>query len=112
MPRGGKRAGAGRRKNTTDDGAVGKGFATRVLSRIKELNLKSINSAEDYALDILKRQSLAGEDSFFRYMVDRQFGKPVQATIQRDTRESIPELDFGNLTMPADSKPGKAGKPN
>lgn len=111
MPKGGRRQGAGRPRRKTEGGGIGKGFATRVLGRIKELKLSNIGSAEDYALQILKQRD--GEaHSFFRYMLDRQYGKPAQATFKADTRESSPEVEFGNLPMPASNNPGNAGKPN
>jgi hypothetical protein len=116
MPRGGKRApGPGKRigrpKNTTEDGGMGKGFASQVLNRIKELKLEGIRSAEEYALDILKARD--GEaHSFFKLLLAYKHGKPVQPVMSGDTREDTRELDFGNLPMPAAPKPGAAGKPN
>ena len=121
--RGGAGRGQGRKKNVAEEGSIGKGFATRVMNRIGELGLQfqvgkieklkaiDIKSAEDYALSILATQDSEAK-TFFRYIVDRRFGKPVQATIQRDTRETSPELDFGNLTMPASSQSRTTGQPN
>jgi hypothetical protein len=116
--RGGKRANAGRKKNSPDidDVKIGKGFATRVLARIKELKLKdatlgTIKSAEDYALSLLSPQD-AEAKSFFKLLMAYQLGKPVQPVMTADTRESAPELDFGNLRMPAGPQSGTAGKPN
>lgn len=118
--RGGKRTGAGRPKNEPDieDLKIGKGFATRVLSRLKELKLQTgsheIRSAEDYALDILRTRD-AEARAFFKLLLAYQLGKPVQPVIQADTRETAPELEFGNLIMPSapgEVKPGAAGKPN
>lgn len=116
---GGNREGAGRKKNNPDvglDPKLSKGFATRVLSRIKELKLlgpdgKPLESAEDYALQILAPND-AKAHTFFDRLLDREFGKPVQPTIQRDTRENRPEVDFDGLAMPAGSQPAAAGKPN
>jgi hypothetical protein len=118
--RGGKREGAGRKPNAPDvtDLKIGKGFATRVFGRIKELQLKDalgheIKSADDYALMMLSSQD-AEAKAFFKLLLAYQLGKPVQPTMQADTRETAPELDFGDLIMPAPgaAKPGTAGKPN
>jgi hypothetical protein len=152
--RGGARSEAGREKNEPDfeDIKVGKGFATRVFARIKELGLRGrvdetdpdlqsedgrkraaaekriekrkegaprIRTAEDYALEILRPQDGAARQ-FFKDLLLWQLGKPVQPVITADTRETAPELDFGNLVMqpsaPASAggkaKPGAAGKPN
>lgn len=118
----------GRPRNTIEAAApkLGKGFASRVFGRFKELNLKAIDlkdkngqpkiitSAEDYALDILAAQD-AEAKIFFKYMIDRIEGKPVQPTFQKDTREGTrPEVDFGDICMPAapGGQPGATGKPN
>lgn len=109
----------GRPKNqpeASDNGKMGKGFWTRVFARVSELGLKDksgqpIRNAEDYALSILG-QNDAEARSLFRLGLAYQFGKPVQPTITADTRETVPDLDFGNLIMPARPEPGKAGKPN
>lgn len=147
--RGGARAEAGRDRNEADfeDVKVGKGFATRVFARIKELGLRgriendaelksddkktrekaekrlakapSIKSAEDYALEILRPMN-ARSEQFFKDLLMWQLGKPVQPVITADTRETAPELDFGDLIMPSapggkaggKAKPGAAGQPN
>jgi hypothetical protein len=87
MPRGGKRPNAGRRRNKpeAEDGKLTKGFASRVLARIRELDLKDdnghvIKNAEDYALQIL-RAGDAEARAFFRNLLDRQYGKPAQAVV-------------------------------
>jgi hypothetical protein len=123
--RGGKRTGAGRKRNEPDTGdlRIGKGFASNVFSRIKELKLNAtkadgkpgdeIKNAEDYALDILRPRDAASRD-LFKLLLAYQLGKPVQPVITADTRETAPELDFGNLAMPAsgNAKPGTARRPN
>jgi hypothetical protein len=124
MARGGYREGAGRRKNTPEDkgdGKIGKGWATKVLNRIGELQLKAagedgkpgkdIQSAEDYALDILRLRD-AESRSFFKLLLAYKHGKPVQPVMTADTREIAPELDFDGLRMPAAPKLAAAGKPN
>jgi|SRR5208282_5847058 len=70
-----------------------------------------IASAEDYALDMLKARDLASKE-FFKLLLAYQLGKPVQPVIQRDTRENVPELDFGNLIMPAGGQSRTPGQPN
>lgn len=48
-----------------------------------------------------------------QYLTDRRDGKPAQGVFIGDTRENAPELEFGDLLMPASpDQPGKAGKPN
>lgn len=118
MPRGGARIPGpgkkiGRPHNTSEAGGIGTGFATRVLGRIKELKLKDIESAEDYALDILRKRDMEAR-SFFRYMLDRQYGKPVQATITTDTREAQQPLERGDLPshFPSAKNPSGSNKPN
>lgn len=117
----------GRPRNDIPTGPIGgKGFAGRVFARLKELKLKAVNlkdasgkalviqSAEDYALDILAAQD-AEATTFFKNCIDRIEGKPVQPTFQKDTRENQrPEVDFGDILMPAapDRQPGATGKPN
>jgi hypothetical protein len=120
--RGGRREGAGRKKNEPDvqDLAFGKGFATRVLARIKELKLHEIKadgkpgteikSAEDYALDLLRGRDAASRE-FFKLLLAYQLGKPVQPTITADTRENVPALDYGKLPRTFD-QPRTPGKPN
>jgi hypothetical protein len=93
--RGGKREGAGRKKNEAEDPTLGKGFASRVLDKIKSLKMAGIESADDYALDILKARD-AESKSFFKLLLAYQLGKPVQPTIVADTRENIP-LQRGDL---------------
>lgn len=113
MGKGGARPGAGRPRNKTEQGGIGTGFATGVLGRIKELKLQNIESAEDYALDILKSRDSEAR-AFFRYMLDRQYGKPVQATITTDTRESQEPLDRGDLPshFPTPKNAPRSNKPN
>lgn len=121
--RGGKRAGAGRPKNIPDAGLdtkFSKGFASRVFGRIKDLKLKAsgqdgkpgaeIKTAEDYALDILGQRDAEGR-AFFKLLLAYQLGKPVQPTMQADTRETAPPLDYGNLPRAFD-KPPESRKPN
>jgi hypothetical protein len=100
--RGGKRPGAGRKKNVPDveDVKIGKGFATRVLSRVAELKLKDphigdIKTAEDLALSQLGTGD-AEAKSFLRLLLAYQLGKPVQPTITADTREFSTPLARGN----------------
>src|ERR1017187_996667 len=123
--RGGTREGAGRKKNEPDADSikVGKGFATRVFSRIGELKLRAeaangkpgveIKTAEDYALFLLAAMDGASRN-FFNLLLAYQLGKPVQPVMTADTREPARELDFGNLIMPAapSAKSGTARKPN
>ena len=126
MPRGGDRSTQaaangkkmGRPKNEADtnDIGLGKGFASGVLARIKELKLKNgdqkeIQSAEDYALDMLSARD-AEARSFFKLLLAYRLGKPVQPVMTADTRENRPEVDFDGLAMPAGSQPEKTGKPN
>jgi len=48
-----------------------------------------------------------------KYLTDRRDGKPAQGVFIGDTRENAPDLDFGNLLMPAaPDQSGAAGKPN
>ena len=102
----------GRPKNETEaDPVFGKGFAGRVFKRFGELKLDHVRTPEDYALGILAKNDQHAH-AFFNNLLDRHFGKAVQPTIQKDTRENVPELEFGNLVMPAAGEPGKAGKPN
>ncbi len=118
--RGGKREGAGRKRNAADvdDIKVGKGFATRVLARVKELNLKTkrgkeIKSAEDYALDMLEAGD-AEAKSFFKLLLAYQLGKPVQPTITADTREFASPLERGSQRSYFETPAHSAGsdKPN
>lgn len=109
--RGGAGRGQGRKKTQREDGSIGKGFATKVMAQMKTMGLAGVASPEDYALAILKRDD-AEAHSFFRYLLDRRYGKPAQSVIQRDNREDVPDVEFGDLPMPAGPQPGKAGKPN
>jgi hypothetical protein len=49
-----------------------------------------------------------------KYLTDRRDGKPAQGVFIGDTRENAPDLDFGNLLMPAgpEDQSGTPGKPN
>ncbi len=49
-----------------------------------------------------------------KYLTDRRDGKPAQGVFIGDTRENAPELEFGNLLMPASpaNQPGTSGQPN
>ena len=69
----------------------------RIAERVAKA--PAISTAEDYALDILAKRDLAARD-LFKLLLAYQLGKPVQPTIQADTRETAPELNFGNLVMP------------
>ena len=44
-------------------------------------------------------------------MWDRAEGKPAQATILADNRESVREVELGDVPMPA-GKPATSRKPN
>jgi hypothetical protein len=88
MPRGGKRTGAGRRKGESaplsaallTKGDNGKAFADRVLARLKTApDLKKINTAEDYALSLLFSRDIQTRSFNFNRLLDRKFGKSVQA---------------------------------
>jgi hypothetical protein len=72
-----------------------------------------IESAEDYALDMLQPCDAASKE-FFKLLLAYQLGKPVQPVITADTRETAPELDFGNLRMPTadQAKSRTPRKPN
>jgi hypothetical protein len=83
MPRGGKRAGAGRRRLRPEALPEGnKDFATRVLARVGKpgwtdyADINKVKSDEDYALHLL-----AGKfnQEMFRHLLDRRFGKPIQS---------------------------------
>ncbi len=110
----------GRPKNEADvgDPLVGKGFATKVFARIHELNLKAVSdakiaikTAEDYALDMLRPQD-AESKAFFKLLLAYQLGKPVQPSIQADTREFIP-LERGHASSYfAPSNAPRSHKPN
>jgi hypothetical protein len=76
MPRGGKRAGAGRPKTNH---AVPKAFAERVLGRIGELKIRGIKNAEDYVLQLLKSKDERIRKEVFVNLTDRAFGKAPQA---------------------------------
>jgi hypothetical protein len=127
---GGKRPNAGRRKGKIEDeiavqapeilAPIGKGdekFFTEILNRIGEGDIgqgprKRIENAVDYALAKLYCGDKQIEAMLFKMVVEHKYGKPAQPVISKDTREDAPELDFGNLAMPAGPKPGAAGKPN
>jgi hypothetical protein len=109
---------AGRKKNVPEanDVKFGKGFATRVFARIKELNLKAANgkeikSAEDMALNLLVTQD-AGAKAFFKDLLLWQLGKPVQPTITADTRETQAALERGNLPSHFESSPAHPRRVN
>lgn len=73
-----------------------KGFAARVLGRIGELQLKgpnnkAIESAEDYALDILSGRGDLGK-SFFSNLLDREYGRP--ATVDSTIVQFDPDKPF------------------
>jgi hypothetical protein len=107
--RGGRREGAGRpKKEKLVIGAAGnpRGIATRVLQAIDEVK---------WWLDLLNCDDKRLRFDVQKYLTDRRDGKPAQGVFVGDTRENVPELDFGNLIMPArpaSGKPGEAGKPN
>jgi hypothetical protein len=122
MPRGGKRPNAGRRKDRAklpEEVLETPGFATSVLGRIGELELKDekgklIKSAEDYQLQLLASSDIQTRSFNFNRLVDRKFGKPAQGTFQGDTRESGKPLERGNLPshFEASRNPAGSDKPN
>lgn len=115
MPHGGKRAGAGRRKDESaklPDVVVSKGFCLGVFARIGEGKPKEIKSPEDYMLNLLYSGDIQTESYNFNKCLDRIYGKPAQGTFQGDTREESKEVTFGDLPMPAGARPGETGKPN
>jgi len=98
------------------DDKPAKKLAAKAKDKNKPTEPGLILSAEDYCLDILRPRDAAARD-MFKLLLAYQLGKPVQPTITADTRETAPELDFGNLVMPdapADSKAKSraSGKPN
>src|SRR6185437_6286384 len=121
--RGGRRAGAGRPANQPDDNPseikLDKHFASNVLkligSKIRgehwtKLTLDTVQSAEEYALLFLN--GITGtQQAFLLRLLEWKMGKAVQPVMSADTRETAPELTFGNLPMPA-AQPGATGKPN
>lgn len=117
MPRGGKRDGAGRKKQTVETVELpDKGFATRVLNRIgtegwDKIDRKNAKNAEEYALALLTCGDKRIEAENFNKLLDRRYGKPAQGMFMGDTRESVIDIDFGTLPMPNGST-RPAGKPN
>lgn len=116
---GGKRTGAGRKRVHPETPAIeDKGFATRVLDRIgqdgwrKYTSLDMVKSAEDYILYLLNAGDMRLCSENINKLLDRKLGKPAQSVIHADTRETAPDLNFGDLAMPASDKPGTPGKPN
>lgn len=96
---------------------VDKGFAARVMSLIgkpdwTKITRETAKNAEEYALTFLTGQNVELAQRFFDKLLDRRFGKPPQPVFNADTRENSPELDFGDLPMPAGPESGNAGKPN
>ena len=98
MPRGGARQGAGRPKAVRL--ALSRALASELLAASDtKQRWQLLRDAPDLCLR-------------FRvecYLWDRAEGKPAQATILADNRESVREVEFGNLPMPA-VEPGKARK--
>ena len=53
-------------------------FAGRVLAKIPKLGLKGIESAEDYAADLLKSRDIRVRKETFLALLQYYHGKPVQ----------------------------------
>ena len=102
MPRGGKREGAGRKptvKSTTN--TLRKKTAEEILSKVDEETLwAGLLNSEDQKIRL---ESL-------KYLTDRRDGKPAQSTAL--TLNAAPNLDLGNLPLPAASIAGTTSKPN
>lgn len=94
-----------------------KGFAARVMGLIgkpdwTKITRDTAKNAEEYALTFLTSTDINIAKTFFDRLLDRRYGKPPQPVFNADTRESAPELEYGDLPMPSTSEPRKAGKPN
>jgi hypothetical protein len=76
MPRGGKRAGAGRPKSNHD---IPKSLALKVLEGIGDLRIKGVADQVGYALQLLKSKDERIRKEVFVHMLDRAYGKPPQA---------------------------------
>jgi hypothetical protein len=119
---GGARAGAGRPKVTVEEPLkIDKGFAARVMGLVgktirgepwTKITRETAKNAEEYALTFLNSGDVGVSKSFFDKLLDRRFGKPPQPIFNADTRESAPDVDFGDLPMPAHNQPAAPGKPN
>lgn len=124
MNHGGKRENSGRKPKQREEipgFKPDKRFAQRVMALIGkdirnkswlELTAKTVKSAEEYALLFLINPN-AQAQAFFLRLLEWRLGKAPQPVFQGDTREDAPELEFGDIPMPAHAaQPGTSGKPN
>lgn len=80
--RGGARKGAGRPKTRVAKAVKDTGFAGRVLARIGELGLPNIESAEDYALDLLRSRDERVRKETFMDLMNREYGRaPIGVSV-------------------------------
>jgi hypothetical protein len=94
MPRGGARQGAGRPQSVRLP-------LTRALARDTKERWQALRDSKDQWLRFRVECCLG----------DRAEGKPAQATILADNRESVREVELGAVPLPA-AKPVTSRKPN
>lgn len=112
MPRGGRRTPGPDKKigrPKVDRRPVNQEVAQRIKAKVnaEKLMVFSIMTAAKKAKETGNTSDLLKHLS---YLDDRDFGRTVATLITADTRETAPELDFGNLLMPA--APTPRSKPN
>jgi|SRR5579884_103100 len=87
--RGGPRKGAGRPKTKIAKEVKDTGFAARVLARIGELGLPNIQSAEDYALDLLRSRDERVRKETFQDLMNRTYGRaPIGVSVGKGGEDS------------------------
>src|ERR1039458_2155258 len=118
MARGGKREAKdgkkiGRPRKATVKLSATKGLASTVLQSIPEhdywraLLRTDIPLKELCLLDIGEKRLIK---ETMQYITDRRDGKPAQGVFVGDTRETVSDVNFGDL--PRLVQPGTTGKPN
>jgi hypothetical protein len=99
MSRGGKREGAGRKPGPQLP-QVDRGTASRVLAM--PADVKSGWPGEHARwMELLNAKDERLRFDVLKYLTDRRDGKPYQGVFVGDTRESVRDLDFADLPMPA-----------
>lgn len=118
MPRGGDRSAqakasgkkVGRPPKAKIPQLATKGIATSVLGALgtKYRNQQLPSEADIWLGLVLQQKDPRLRLDTMKYLTDRRDGKPAQGVFIGDTRENAPELDFGDLLMPA--APAKSRK--
>lgn len=96
MPRGGARAGAGRKPAVNV--AANRAISTAVLDRLGELGIPGVKTEADYALHLMKTDKrMAG--IIFTDCLNRKYGKPAQAVIA-EGKLTIEVVEVGAANHP------------